>query len=219
MRISPAWKTGILTTALCLFASGQNTPGKDAQVNEAKGIPPRAAPAEYQAKAPAGKVTIAADFPGHSVPTPQGTFASEDYVVVEVAFFGPPEARLKISIDDFSLRINKKKTPLPSEPFGVVLSSLKDPEWAPPSTGESKSKSGINTGGQGEPPPAPVHMPFPLVRAMQQRVQKAALREGDRALPQAGLIFFPYHGKGTGIHSLELTYTGPAGKAILTLQP
>ena len=218
MRIPRAWTTGILTTALCLCAAGQNTQSKDAQANEAKGIPPRASPAEYQAKAPAGKVTIAADFPGHSVPTPQGTFATEDYVVVEVAFFGPPEARLKISVDDFSLRINKKKTPLPSQPFGVVLSSLKDPEWAPPPT-ESKSKTGINTGGQGEPPPAPVHMPFPLVRAMQQRVQKAALREGDRALPQAGLLFFSYHGKATGIHSLELTYTGPAGKVTLTLQP
>jgi hypothetical protein len=51
---------------------------------------------------------------------------------------------------------------------------------------------------------------------MEQRVQKAALPEGDRPLPQAGLIFFEHHGKVT---SVELTYTGAAGTAILTLQP
>jgi hypothetical protein len=54
---------------------------------------------------------------------------------------------------------------------------------------------------------------------MSQRVQKAALPGGDRALPQAGLIFFQYRGKTTGIHSLELVYSGPAGKATLALQP
>ena len=68
-------------------------------------------------------------------------------------------------------------------------------------------------------PPAPVHMPIELQRAMAQHVQKAALPEGDRALPQAGLIFFEYRGKTERIHSLELIYTGPAGKATLTLQP
>jgi hypothetical protein len=54
---------------------------------------------------------------------------------------------------------------------------------------------------------------------MAQRVQKATLPEGDRALPLAGLIFFQYRGKTQGIHSIELIYAGPAGKASLTLQP
>jgi hypothetical protein len=54
---------------------------------------------------------------------------------------------------------------------------------------------------------------------MAQRVQKAALPEGDRTLPQAGLIFFQYRGKTQSIHSIELIYVGPAGKATLTLQP
>jgi hypothetical protein len=54
---------------------------------------------------------------------------------------------------------------------------------------------------------------------MEQHVQNVVLREGDRALPQAGLIFFEYRGKTQKIHSLELTYTGPAGKATLALQP
>jgi hypothetical protein len=54
---------------------------------------------------------------------------------------------------------------------------------------------------------------------MAQHVQKAALAEGDRTLPQAGLIFFQYRGKRETIHSLELSYNGPAGQATLTLQP
>jgi hypothetical protein len=79
-------------------------------------------------------------------------------------------------------------------------------------------------GGKGEQgdanaPPAPVKIPIGVQRAMAQRVQKASLPEGDRALPQAGLIFFQYRGKAQSIHSIELIYAGPAGKATLTLQP
>ena len=54
---------------------------------------------------------------------------------------------------------------------------------------------------------------------MQQRTQKASLAEGERALPQAGLIFFPYRGQEQSIHSIELIYKGPAGQVTLTLQP
>jgi len=223
MRFFTALRIGGWITALCLCVQGQNKPSppsKDPQINETKGLPPRATPADYQAQAKAGAVTVAAEFTGHSVATLQGTFSTEDYVVVETALFGPPEARLKLSIEDFSLVINEKKT-LSSQPYGLVFHSLKDPEWEPPGSSESKSKTSIGTGGGGrnDPPPAPVHMPIELQRAMQQHVQKAALPEGDRALPQAGLIFFEYRGKTERMHSLELIYTGPAGKATLTLQP
>ncbi len=226
MRLSPALRIGVWIAALCLCVHAQDTPSqstpsKDAPINETKGLPPRTTPADYQAQAQAGTVTVAAEFTGHSVPTAQGTFSTEDYVVVETGIFGPPGARTKLSIEDFSLRINEKKT-LSSQPFGLVLSSLKDPEWAPPAPPEAKSKTSIGGGGQGgknDAPPAPVHMPFELQRAMAQHVQKASLPEGDRALPQAGLIFFQYTGKTQRIHSLELIYAGPAGKATLTLQP
>jgi hypothetical protein len=215
----------VLAALLCQAAPGQETENKEAQVREAKGIPPRATPGDYQSHAEAGAVTIAAEFMGHSVPTPQATFSTEDYVVVEVGFFGPPEARTKVSYEDFALRINGKKAPSPAQPYALVLSSLKDPEWAPPAPAEQKSKTSVGGGGggggrgPGEPPPAPVHMPFELQRAMEQRVQKAAVPEGERALPVAGLIFFQYRGKAQGIHSIELMYTGPAGKATVALQP
>ncbi|HXB71484.1 MAG TPA: hypothetical protein VNY05_24830 [Candidatus Acidoferrales bacterium] len=227
-----ALRAAVCTAVCCLFAQAQDTPPNPAQTNPAqtnpaptnqtKGMPPRATPAEYQTQAQAGTVTIAAEFKGHSVPTMQGPLTSEDYVVVETALFGPPEARIKLSAEDFSLRINAKKAPLPSLPYGLVVGSVKDPEWEPPVPVEKKSKTGLNTGGkgdQGDSTPAPVKIPIEVQRAMAQRVQKASLPEGDRALPQAGLLFFQYRGNARSIHSVELIYTGPAGKVTLPLQP
>jgi hypothetical protein len=225
MRLSRALRTGVWITAFCLCAHGQSTPSKDAPVNETKGLPPRATPADYETHAQAGAVTVAAEFKGHSVPTPQGTFSTEEYVAIETGLFGSPGERIKLSIEDFSLRVNGKKTPLSSQPYALIFGSLKDPEWEPPEAPESKSKSKTSIGGGGgggqggEPPPPPPKMPMELQRAMQQHVQKASLPEGDRALPQAGLIFFQYRGKTEKIHSLELTYAGPAGKVTLALQP
>jgi hypothetical protein len=223
MRLPRGWRNCISIAALCLCAHGQGTSVKDAPVNETKGVPPRAAPDDYQAHAAAGKVTVAAEFLGHAVPIPDGPmYNTEDYVAVEAAVFGPAGARLKISSDDFSLRIYAKKAkPVPSEPFGAVFKSLKDPEWedANAPKKDAGASTSINGGGKQSEPPAPVHMPIPLRHAMEQRVEKVALPEGDRALPQAGLIFFPFRGKTEKIHSMELIYAGPAGTATLSLQP
>jgi hypothetical protein len=215
MPLSPAIRTNLLFVALAVpvFLQGQAT-----------GLPPRAAPGDYQAQAKAGTVTIAAEFKGHAVPTPDKTLTTEDFVVVELGLFGPPDARLRLSIEDFSLRINGKKAPLPSQPFGLVTKNLKDPDWVPPESSAPKSKGGFGGGGggaagQNDPPPAPPKVPIELQRAMAQRTQKAALPEGDRALPQAGLIFFQYRGKADSIKSIELVYSGPAGPATLTLEP
>jgi len=187
-------------------------------------MPPRATPADYQVQSQAGTVTVGAEFKGHSLPTLQGTLSTEEYVVIETGLFGSPGARIKLSSGDFALRINGKKTPLPSQPYGLVVGSVKDPEWEPPAPAASKSKTSLGGGGKGEQsdanaPPAPIQIPIGVLRAMAQRVQKASLPEGDRNLPVAGLIFFPYRGKTQSIRSIELIYAGPAGKATLMLQP
>ena len=219
MRLLAALTIGVLTAAC---GQGQDTPAKGAPI-ESKGLPPRATPADYQAQTKAGTLTIAAEFARHAVPTAQGPLSTEDFVVVEMGLFGAPDARMKISAGDFSLRINGKKAPLPSLPYGMILSSVKDPEWQPPEPPKSKSKTGLNTGGGGDQgdnaPPPPVKIPIEVQRAMAQRVQKATLPEGDRTLPQAGLIYFQYRGAAKSIRSVELIYDGPAGKATLALQP
>jgi hypothetical protein len=234
MRSASILSTGLAITCALLSAvfslpaqdknaQEQNAPEQNAKDNLPKGMPPRAGASEYQAQGKAGTVNIGAEFAGHSVPTPDHTFSSEDYIVVEAGFFGPADAQLKLSRDDFSLRINGKKVASPSEPYELVFHSLKDPEWQPPESADAKeSKSSINTGGGNggdKVPPAPPKMPFPLRRAMEQQVQKAAMQEGERPLPQAGLLFFRYAGKAESIKSLDLIYTGAAGQATLTLQP
>ena len=211
--------TGAVVSALYLFSQGL-----DAQTKEIRGLPPRATAADYQANAAAGTVTIAAEFLGHSVPTAQGTLSTETFVVVEAGIFGQPDAGIKLSLENFSLRINGKNDPLPSQPFGLVGKSLKDPDLEPPASASSKTKTNVNAGGGGgqvdsNAPPAPVHIPIEVQRSMQQRVQKAALPEGDRTLPVAGLLFFQYSGKAKSIRSVDLIYNGPAGKATLELQP
>jgi hypothetical protein len=144
-------------------------------------------------------------------------------VVIEIGLFGPAGARAAVSSADFSVRINGKK-PLPTQPFGLVAGSVKDPEWEPPEAAESKSKTKLSSGGQGEQgggstPPPPPKPPIATQREWAQRVQKAALPEGDRPLPEAGLIFFLYRGKVQNIDSIELTYAGATGKVTLALQP
>ncbi len=209
-------KIGIVGALTCSIGLWAQTPGT-------LGLTPRTSAADYQAHAEAGTFSIGAEFTGHDVGTSQGTLNTEEYVVVEVGIFGSPEAKLKLSAEDFSLRINGRKAPLPSQSYVLALRSLKDPEWEPPASEQKKSKTSMGGGGGGgqesSGPPPPVKVPIELQRKMAQNVQKSVLPEGDRALPQAGLLFFQYRGKTKGIQSLELIYTGPAGTATLTLQP
>lgn len=207
-----------LFAAVALCASGQETSNAP---TETRGLPARATPADYAAHTKVGKFTVAAEFTGHSFPTMEGPLTSEEYIGAEVAFFGESGAKLPLSVADFSLKINGKKV-LPGEPYGVLLSSLRDPEWIPPDQPTTKSsKTSLGTGGQGESnsPPPPVKIPVPVQRAMAKRLLQSTLSEGDRTLPQAGLIYFQYRGKLSNLQSLELIYDGPAGKASLKLEP
>src|SRR5208337_1270000 len=149
MRVFSALRTCLLITGVWMVAV--SLPAQEAgKESPSKGMPPRAAPSEYQAQAKAGAVTIAAEFMGHAVPTPEQTLSADDYVVVEAGLFGPPGARTTLARSDFSLRINGKKTPLPSEPYELVFKALKDPEWQPPvEKDDSKSSKGGLTGGAG----------------------------------------------------------------------
>jgi len=166
---------------------------------QSKGMPPRATPGDYQAHAPTGAFTIGAEYSGHSIPDPQSVLSTEDYVVVEVGFFGPADAHLNLSYENFSLRINGKKTPLPAQEVVQIYKSLKDPDFEPLVKAEAKTKTNINgAGGKGADngglPPI-VHIPIEVERAWEQKVQKMSMPEGDRALPAAGLIFLRITGK------------------------
>lgn len=230
-----------LSVAVLALASGPSLSGQDdgppppppsipqslAQAPAArvgKGIPPRANSGEYLAHGQAGALSIGAEFDEHSVPTPEATLTTEDYIAVEVGLFGAPGARATVSSTDFSLRINGKKAALPTEQFAMVFRNLRDPSYAPPELEEAKSSktgsigTGANQNDMGATPPV-VHIPPAMERAMQLEVANAALPEGDRLLPVAGVIFFKYGGLRKGIRSLELIYAGRTGKVTIPLQP
>src|SRR3954453_4817401 len=103
MRCFPVRLTILFAAIFCISAQEPNAPSKSPPVNESKGMPPRATAGDYASQATAGSVTIGAEFTGHSVPRVEGPLSTEDYVVVETGFFGPPGAHLKLSVDDFSL--------------------------------------------------------------------------------------------------------------------
>ena len=225
MRISsPRYATiarVVSTLAMARLLSAQAPDAAKAQL----GLPARATPTDYQTQAKVGNLTIGAEFTGHGIPNAQQPLNSEDYVAVEVGLFGPADARLMIGPSDFSLRINGKKDLSSSQPWGLVAKGVKDLEWVSPDAvpGEAKSKGSVNGGGGGGQggnslPPPPPKVPIDVLRGWQMAVKNAALSQGDRALPQAGLVYFPYRGKVTSIRSLELIYEGPAGTASMTLQ-
>jgi hypothetical protein len=206
---------GVVALGLCAQTPDQPVGGT---INEPQGLPPRTAPTDYPVQAKLGKITLAADFAGHGVPTPDGPLNTEDYLVVEVAFFGPPGTRLPVSFNDFSLRINNRKNPMSGESYEHVGTSVKDPEWVSPEKPD-KEGNGILGGGQNDTSKDPPRPPAELRRSWAQRMKKASLANGDRELPQDGLLYFSYGGKVKSIHSLELIYAGPAGKATLDLNP
>lgn len=210
-----------LSATFCLTLYGQVAGQGPMKKFDAKPLPPRAAPADYTSVAKVGNVTIAVEFAGHGVPTPDGVFSTEDYLVVEVGLYGPAGEKMKVAIQDFSLRINGAKKPLPAVPYESTFHSLKDPEWVPPGDPADQKSKGTSiggNGGQGDPPPSPPKMPLPLVLIMEEKVKKASLQEGDRSLPDAGLLYFQRSGKLSGIRTAELIYAGASGKATLPLQ-
>ena len=211
---------GRLTASLVFLFSlhAQNPPPEKPHPIEVTGVPPRSGPSDYAAHVQMNDFTLAAEFAGHNVPRPEGPLTTDDYVVVEVALYGPAGAKLNLSPDQFSLQINDKK-PFPAVTFVVVASSLKDPEWVPPDQPKEKQKTSFGGGGGQDPAPLPPKVPFELRRKMAQYIEVNSLPQGEHALPKAGLLFFPFRSKTQSIHSMELSYKGPAGQGTIALQP
>jgi len=214
--------SALMGHSLLLAQKSASNPAANVEVS---GIAVRASAAEYQTAVKVGAYTLAVDFDAHAVPTSDGVFSTEEFIVFEVAMYGPAGSHLPLMFEDFSLRINGKKQPTPSQPFTFVFKSLKNAEWeATLEPVKKESGNGINAGGAGGgggdnlPPPKP-KMPIDVERRMELRVQKAAVPEADRPLPVTGLIFFPYSGKTKGIRSMELIYSGAAGKVTIPMQP
>ncbi len=201
----------------------------------AQGTRPKAEPGDYPVHAALDKqITLAAEYLVHSVPTPTGSLVADDYLVVDVAFFGPPKTKLDLNAGQFALRINNQKVAFRPDPPGSVAASIKYTELS-----QRPGLAGSNSGGDwgpttsprfpgdtsvGRPLPNPVPgqtdpnvSPEEAETPIEVRVQRTALQEGSRMLPKSGLIFFPHRGRTKSIKSLELIYQGPAGNVTLKL--
>ena len=207
-----------------VWLQGQDASPSSGAAVRAVGLPPRLAPSDYQSHVQAGTLTLAAEFMGHGIPTEEGgPYASDLYVVVSAALYGPPGTKIQLNSSDFSLRINGKKPPLPGQPYVRLFPTLRDPDWEPTKAEQDQialASAGAAGGRGGSQPtfrPAPLQMPIERRHTMEQRVLKASLPEGERALPQAGLLYFDWRDL-KSIRSMELVYAGPAGKASLTLE-
>lgn len=225
--------SGTLVTGYLAAQASKQTPIKesskeiagDQAIVRAGGLAARATPGDYQfhtqLQPASGKFSLAAELQGHSIRTLEGgPYLDDDFLAVELAIFGESGAKVPISYQDFSLRVNGKKSPIPATPYVAVFHSLKDPDWEPPEK-KKDSATTINTGGgdaQNGDLPRLTHIPIERERAMQQRVMTVSLSEGEHPLPQAGVVFFEYHGAEKSIRSVELLYNGPAGKATLSLR-
>lgn len=218
----------VLGVAAFFQAFGQDPaatapPAKTPPTIEAPAVPVRSSTSDYQGHASAGAITIAAEFTGHNVVTPLASFTDEDYVAVEVAVFGAPGAHLRLSHEDFSLRINGKRA-IPSQIYLAMYKTLKDPSYVNPAEEEDKKQNTDQGGavvGQASSDRNPHWhpVPFEVEHAMEVRIEKSSLPEGDRVLPAAGLVYFPYNGREKGISTVDLQYDGPAGRALVPLHP
>lgn len=194
---------------------------------------------EYPAKMQVGRVTIAAENLGPSVPTPSGGIFTQEYLTIEVAIFGAVKGqRETFNHQQFALRINGSKVPLRPDSPGTVAASLKYPDWERRSRLEASA--GAGDGGiilgrpraverfPGDRRPAEQRgsgVPLPRVdnpnsrkpetATVDELVQNAALPEGDAALPVTGCLYFAFKGKLKSIKKLELLYEGPLGESSL----
>lgn len=154
---------------------------------------------DYPARVQMDAVTLAAGSLGHSLPTPQGVLQTDDYLVIEVAFFGPPMSRLRVSPDNFTLRINGRGAPLPAQLPGMVAGTIKfrKPDPREPVTAIRSYEED----------------------SIEHRVRNASLPEGEKTMPRSGLIYFAHRGKTGNIRYVQLLYNGPMGKSSLKLLP
>ena len=204
-----------------------------------KGTEPRPKADAYPVHAQAGALAIGAEYLVHSVSGEGQTYATPDYLVVEVAVFPVRGNSVRISAGDFSLVMNGKQQTLAPQAPGMVAASLKYPDWTFRRGVEATAGPVIIGRPQptprfpGDPTPTqnrlprPPRAPEPADRSgiekepaatAGQVVTDCALPEGDFDAPVSGYVYFAYPGKTDKIKSLELVFSGPAGSTRLKLR-
>lgn len=205
-------------------------------VARARQIPVKEDAGKYLAHAELKQnASVAADFLGRYLPLGGATVYSDEYVFVEVAFFGPKGSRTELKPDQFSLTINGS-TLTPQAPGNVTLWNGTLEMNPRPEVVTGRNDGAIEIGGSGRGPrfpgdPSQTTSPVPQVpvdpsngqvkprtQSPDEAVRAAELAKGEQTFPAAGYLFFAYEGKLKKIKHAELHYKGPLGEATLTLR-
>lgn len=201
-------------------------------------IPLKEGPSQYLAQADlAQHVSMGADFLGRYLPVAGTTIYSDEYLFVEVAFFGAKGTRTELKPGQFSLVVNG--TTLVPQPPGMVtlwngaLEMSPRPQVVAGAPGSGSIEIGDPTRKPRFPGDDPAHTPenpVPQVpvdpsrgqvkktQTPEEAVRAAELPQGTQALPIGGYLFFAFEGKLKKIKHAELHYKGPLGDATLKLR-
>jgi hypothetical protein len=242
-----SYRVALLLPALAGMLTGQTgqrpipptttqTPLPSAQAYLSRtGTTPKSSEQEYPARAKLDKLSIGAEYLVHSFSGGRQMFIAKDYLVVEVALFPAIGQSLPVSAGDFSLRVNDRKQALSPQAPEIVANELKYPD---PNAGGPHPMAQLGPIVLGQPRPAerfpgdPDARSGPVPRTpddspdgldkeppvtAEELVVQAALPEGEHHGPTSGFLYFPYRGKISHIHSLDLVFTGPAGTSALPL--
>jgi hypothetical protein len=177
--------------------------------------------AEYPVSASAERVQIGAEFLVHAIPSQSGYYFAKNFLVVDVGMFPRELHTLKVSANQFTLRLNGHEPALTAQSPGMVAASLKYPDWGMPN-GVSVSGDvggiGMSTdrrpvgrfpGDPNAPAPDPNNESGP-----DYQLSIVALPDAFSAQPVRGCVFFESAIKPKKIKSVELDWTGPAGEHL-----
>jgi hypothetical protein len=189
---------------------------------------------DYPVHAQLPQFEIGADYLVHNIPAEKRAYSADQYLVVEVAIFPGSGDRVRVSRNDFTLRVNDKKI-LDTVSPGTVASALKYSGWERGTNMSAEAAGPGDVTGVGGVPSAVGRFPgdassITPARAGQSRstadtyggapeqnvpvdqaIANVALPDGLLKKPVKGCLFFRFDGKLKSIRSLELVYTDASG--------
>jgi hypothetical protein len=146
-------------------------------------------------------------------------------LVVEVALFPAKDATLKVSLDDFVLRVVGSDDVTRPASAEILAGRLqRQSEAPPPHQPEVHGSAGVSYGtgpgghsvgtetsigvGVGAPPQPPHSDSDSQRKAIQQELSAKALPEGNASAPVAGYVYFSVERKKRFTYQLEYTLNG-----------
>ncbi len=187
---------------------------------------PRAKASEYPVHGTVGDLELGAEYFLHSIPSARGMLFAQDYLVVEVAIFGPSKLPFSTGPGRFHLRVNNGKMLLATDSATFVIASMKHEDWNGErphfEVGAGMGDTGVTigrptSGGRLPDSSDSRNRKTAGPQFFEEWLPQAELIDIQKKLPVSGMLFFPYTGKVKAIKKLELLYEGPEGSAALLL--